>query len=517
MSALATQVVDDFRSSSDPRDHDTDRSDMDRAMKPRHGPPPADERPDPWDFALDHHGHTPVYQQIAARITEAIRLGHFLPGERLPAERTLAQDLGIARGTVNAAYELLAGQGSVIARKQRGTVIAPSAAHVSGPEPIATPRGDVLVGIESSGVVGPAPLPYQLGIPAMDAFPRKLWTRVTTQVARSLQMAELGYPDPRGTLNLRRTVARYVGTSRGVACTVDQVYITPSHQASLALIAQALFDAGDAVLVEEPCYQALTALLDLQGVRPIPVVVDANGVDIARAPPAAAEAKAAFVCPSNQYPLGVALRPDRRAALLAWAARRDAWIVEDDYDGEYQYDDLPVLALKSIDHADRVIYCGTFSKVLFPGIRTAYVIVPAALTDAFDEVSKVIQSTSATLVQATIARFIADGHFARHLNHMRKLYAARRRTTMDALSLTFGRAIRFNDQAAGMHLVIHLDGRDATLAARCQQAGLAVLPLSHNYAVQPSAEGLLLGFTNIESMDQALAFARRLKDAVTGR
>lgn len=480
---------------------------MARPMRADRGSPRADGLATLWELALDHRSRTPIYQQIARRITEAIRLGHFLPGEALPAERALALDLGVARGTVNAAYALLAGQGSVIARKQRGTIVAPRPPHLS--EPVT----NVLVGIESSGVTGPAPLPFQLGIPAMDEFPRKLWTRVTSQVARSLQMQELGYPDPRGTVKLRRTVARYIGTSRGVSCTVDQVFITPSHQGSLALIAQALLRANDAVLVEEPCYQALTAMLELRGVQSIPVAVDANGIDIERMPSVAAGTKAAFVSPSNQYPLGVALSADRRASLLAWATDSDAWIVEDDYDGEYQYGETPVFALKSTDHADRVIYCGTFSKVLFPGIRTAYVIVPAALTNAFDDVSKVLQSTSPTLIQATIARFIADGHFARHLNHMRKLYAARRRLTIDALALTFGRAIRFNEQAGGMHLVIRLAGRDTEIATRCQQAGLAVLPLSQNYALQPSAEGLLLGFTNVDSIEMALTFARRLKDA----
>jgi GntR family transcriptional regulator / MocR family aminotransferase len=268
-------------------------------------------------------------------------------------------------------------------------------------------------------------LHFRMGLPALDAFPRKLWTRLTARCTRGATPHDLGRLEGAGLKALRHRIAFYLRIARGVACTPEQIIVTTGYQGALALIAQTLLRPGDAVWVEDPGYFLARRALALAGARLIGVPVDGNGLDVAAARRRAERARLAVVTPCHQFPLGVTLPIARRLALLDWASEAGAWIVEDDYDSEFRYRGRPLPALKSIDTRDRVIYAGTFSKVLFPALRVGYLVVPEMLMKRFATACAALHPAPPDLVQTVVAAFIEDGHFARHIRKMRQLYAER--------------------------------------------------------------------------------------------
>jgi GntR family transcriptional regulator/MocR family aminotransferase len=451
-----------------------------------------------------------MYQQIAARLRTAITAGTLAPGTRLPATRVLATQLGVARGTAETAYAVLAGEGLIITNGAAGTTVSPALrGRKSRPlRPMATARGNTLPAPEP-------PQPFRLGLPALDVFPRTLWARLAAREARAVRQTDLAYPDPSGHPALREAIAVYLGLSRGIVCDPAQVLITGGYQGALAVVTWALLRDGDPVWVEDPCYHMARDGLREARARLVPVPVDSEGLQVARGQALEPAARLAVVTPTHQSPLGVSLTLPRRLALLAWAASQDAWIVEDDYDGEFHYTGHPLPALKSLDRSDRVIYAGSFSKVLFPGLRLGYVVAPARLVKRLAASAQRLQSGQSVFAQRVVAAFMRDGHFARHLRRMRTLYGARRAALAAALQDAFGETVSVTLQRGGMHLLARFAGDvpDTELASRAERDGLAPTALSQLCLRRRDQQGMLLGFTNVPE-EQAKALVKRLAAAL---
>ncbi|MFJ3410888.1 MocR-like pyridoxine biosynthesis transcription factor PdxR [Pseudomonas protegens] len=458
-------------------------------------------------FELDRSQTAPIYRQLYQRFRESIADGRLRPGDRVPAVRALAAELNLARGTVEAAYQLLIGEGYLTARGAAGTIVTPQLAPVSAP----TQRAPVAPTTYQATHAGTSPLALQMGLPALDAFPRKLWTRLAGRQLRQAGVEGLVYPDARGYAPLRAAIASYLGISRGISCHPEQIFVCAGYRACLDLISHTLMRPGATCWLEEPGYfMARSALLEA-GAQLVPVPVDDQGLDVAQGIARAPEAGFAVVTPTHQSPLGVSLSLPRRLALLDWANRQGSWIIEDDYDSEYRYQGKPLPALKSLDQQGRVLYTGTFSKVLFPGLRLAYLVVPTEQTPAFARQADRLHNHCPHLQQATVAAFLNEGHFARHLNKMRGLYARRRQWLVEALHQALGGRLQIDPQAGGMHVVAGLgEGDDVQIAQRARGEGIAVEPLSQWYLGGGGRQGLVMGFTNVVSAEQAASVAVRL-------
>jgi GntR family transcriptional regulator / MocR family aminotransferase len=467
------------------------------------------------ELAVDGASSMPIYRQIHGRIVGAVLDGRLAPGARLPSARSLAAQLSIARGTVETAYQLLAGEGYIVSRGAAGTLVDPaldrrllksgSAAHSSRV---------AVVPVAASMSVGPPAL-FRMGLPALDAFPHKVWSRLFARQARSLGPVDLAYQSAAGHQGLRIQVARYLAVARGVTCAPEQVFITAGFQGALGLIMRCLLRPGDTAWVEDPGYDNARKALSLAGARLVGVPVDGDGLDVAWAVANAPPARLAVVTPTHQSPLTVTLSLPRRMALLAWAAAAQAWIVEDDYDSEYRYLGKPLPALKGLDRHDRVLFVGSFSKVLSPGLRVGYLVVPLGLVDRFTAIADLMQPPPAALIQATIAAFLEQGYLGRHIRRMRQLYAERRTALVAALHEHVRPALGIELQPGGMHLVARLPRGtdDVELVAGLVRQGIGPSALSAWGVAAPYAPGLLISFTNVD-VKKAPQVARRLAEAL---
>lgn len=357
-------------------------------------------------------------------------------------------------------------------------------------------------------------MPFVMGLPAFDAFPRKLWSRLTIRRARSLPLHQLNAP-PSGYLPLREAVRSYLAISRGVVCSTDQIFITSGFQSAIGLITRVVLERGDSVWMEDPGYFMARLAFEEAGAKLVAVPVDREGLDVEACIAKSPRARFAFVTPSHQMPLGVSLSPARRLALLSWAAKASAWVIEDDYDSEFRYGSRPLPALKSLDDADRVFYVGTFSKVLFPGLRLGYMAIPESAVDRVSGMCRRLYRDRPIFSQAVVADFIAGGHFARHIKRMRELYADRRAAVADALNEIFGAQVRIELQAGGMHLLARFPnaGDDGQMVKRAIRHGLVPAALSICRIERACEPGLLLNFTNIPR-EAAMEMAMRLKRAL---
>jgi GntR family transcriptional regulator/MocR family aminotransferase len=450
----------------------------------------------------------PLYRQIYWRFRQSISDGRLKPGDRVPSIRALASELNLARGTIEIAYQLLISEGYLIARGPAGTVVSPLLKPVPAPE-----KSVPEVKLQSSLIhSGEMPFPLQIGLPALDAFPCRLWNRLASNILRNARLEGLIYPDARGLSSLRTSVAGYLGVSRGIACLPEQIFIVAGYRACLDLICRSLLQQGDQCWIEDPGYFAARDFLREAGATLIPVPVDVNGMVVENGLQRASNARFAVVTPTHQSPLCVPLSMPRRQALLEWASSRESWIIEDDYDSEYRYHGRPLPALKSLDTQGRVLYCGTFSKVLMPGLRLSYLVVPKKLIPRFTEMADKMQSHCPHLWQATTAKFIEDGHFGRHLKKMRNLYSSRRQLLVEALQENLGHRLSIDHQVGGMHLLARLlpGTNDCEIVAKAMDVGLRVHALSDWYLTAEVEHGLLLGFTNVSSKEQAIEFTKRL-------
>jgi GntR family transcriptional regulator / MocR family aminotransferase len=355
-------------------------------------------------------------------------------------------------------------------------------------------------------------IPFQMGLPALDAFPRKIWARLGARCIRGTQVQDLAYPPAHGLQSLRIAIASYLQVARGISCAPSQVFITSGYRHTMELIVHALLKAGDRVLVEDPGYPPTRALLRHAQIAVTPVPVDHDGMVVAQGMKLAPRARAAVVTPAHQSPLCVSLSLPRRLGLLDWASQNRAWIVEDDYDGEYRYVSRPLPALKSLDRDGRVLYAGTFSKVLFPGIRLAYLVVPEEQVERFELISQIFSGGGPAITQAIVSAFMAEGHFARHIQRMRRLYAERREAAARGLEHALGKQMRIDPQPGGMHLILRMQERrsDRLLAERIRNHGMFALALSEWSSRDNAEPALLLGFTNIDAESIAEKLGRRI-------
>jgi GntR family transcriptional regulator/MocR family aminotransferase len=466
---------------------------------------------------LDAAAGEPLHRQLYAGLRAAILAGRLAPGTRLPSARTLAADLAVARNTVEAALAQLRAEGYVAGRARSGSFVAhvlpedtlrapagPPAdsadATLDGRRPSAgTPRlsrrGAAVVASPLPVPVTPEPRAFRAGIPALDAFPRALWARLTARRWRQSWLP-LGYCDPAGYGPLREAIATYAAAARGVRCTADQVIVTAGSQQAIDLAARLLLDPGDRVWVEEPGYTGTRAALRAADALAVPVRVDAEGISVRDGERLAPHARMACVTPSRSFPVGVTMSAARRLALLAWAERAGAWVVEDDYDSEFRYAGRPLPSLQGMDGGGQVIYLGTFSKTLFPALRMGYLIVPPGLSGAFATARAAADRHSPTLEQAVLADFLAEGHFARHVRRMRTLYAERRDALLDAARGSLDGLLELGPCDAGMHTVGWLPPGvdDRAVGAALLARGIEAVPLSRYCTEPPSRGGLLLGF-----------------------
>ncbi|NMH63825.1 PLP-dependent aminotransferase family protein [Shewanella salipaludis] len=448
-----------------------------------------------------------AYKQVYQRIHTAIMQGILKPGERLPSARTLAKEMGVARGTVEEGYAILKAEGYIESRGQAGTLVSQHLFEPSKlkPSQVSTRQPGFDTEVETSVV-----LPFQLGIPALDAFPRQAWARMAARCARNINLDDLTYPSVYGSPQLRIAIAQYLQLARGVQCEPSQVFITSGYVHSINWIAHVLLRPQAKVAVEDPGYPLTRKILANHNVNIVPIAVDGEGINL----PPNTQATAVIVTPAHQSPTCVSLSLQRRQVLLDWAEHNQSWIIEDDYDGEYRHTGQPLPALKSLDTQDRVIYSGTFSKVLFPGLRMAYIVVPKSQIPAFEQCSELYGGNVSGLTQACVQAFMQEGHFSRHIQRMRKLYRERRELTARVFKQVLGAKVSIEPQPGGMHMLVRLTDPnivDAELADKMMQAGLFAQGLSQ-WSSRPVHPSLILSFTNIGTEEECRALAIRLRD-----
>lgn len=458
---------------------------------------------------LDSDSGRPLYRQLHGALRNAILSGRIRPGERLPSSRALGAGLGCSRNTVIEAYELLAAEGYIEGRVGAGSFVSrrfaegwvressrrPSDEPDAGP-PVLSRAAKALLAVDAAGADGGDEPQADRGGPDPDAFPFDQWARALGRAWRRPDREFAFHGDPMGYPPLREAIADYLGKLRALDCGADQVMITSGAQQGLDLVARLLLDPGDEVWLEDPSYRGARAALAASGARAVPVPVDAEGFDAQRAAAMAPGARLALVTPSHQFPLGVTMSLARRMKLLDWAAQGERWILEDDYDSEFRYTGRPIPALQGLDPSRRVIYAGTFSKAMFPGLRLGYLVLPDRLVSPFRAARRLLDGHSATVAQIALAEFIADGHFAAHLRRMRDLYAKRRETLLALASDRLSPYMSAPPGTAGMHLLIHLaDGMDDILIShRARKEGVMCQPLSLFHAGPYRRKGLVLGF-----------------------
>ncbi|PXW37067.1 GntR family transcriptional regulator/MocR family aminotransferase [Klebsiella oxytoca] len=442
----------------------------------------------------------PHYQRIARQLKLAIESGELMPGSRLPASRVYAQELGVSRATIENAWGELVAQGWLERRGQAGTFVSERLSPQQS-APVQPGAGDEPT----------APLPFQLGLPALDLFPRGLWARVMGRRLRTQTRFDLAPGDPCGEMILRRAIVDYLRLSRSIECRPEQVLVTGSYAASMRLILRTLARPGQNMWMEDPGFPLIRPIVSGEGIKINPVPVDDEGMDIAWAQQHYPDAHFALLTPAHQSPLGVALSLARRRQLLQWAAQNDAWIIEDDYDSEFRYHGKPLPPLKSLDAPQRVIYAGAFSKSFFPALRAAWLVVPEPLVAQFREQASLMSCSVPTLWQQALADFIREGHFWRHLKKMRASYAQRRQWLESALREQGFSAV---PQLGGIQMVVNVEGDDRQLALRGRQAGLAVQALSDWRIDSQGEKGLLMSFTNLTSAERAIDVVRQLRLAL---
>jgi GntR family transcriptional regulator / MocR family aminotransferase len=374
---------------------------------------------------------------IGARIQNAIRRqlgnGSLKAFDRLPSTRLLAKDIGVARETVELAYQHLEAEGYLIRQHGSGTFISEMGAQLATFR--ASParkmrslrlseRGKKIQ--RSGGVQDPVQLPFAAAYPDVRSFPFELWKRTASRVSRRLGTSTLTYCDPQGLEDLREEISRYLGAHRGVNCGAENVIVLTSSQEALLLITTMMLDAGDLVAVEDPCYPGIRSALAVSGASPLPIDVDHNGMMVETLVRRTPVPRGVYVTPSHQYPTTATLSLERRMALIAWAKAHRSFIIEDDYDSEYRYDGSPLSCIQGLDTAGNVLYVGTFTKTLFPGIRLAYLVAPTHLVPALVGMRTLVDGHSAILNQAILAEFMASGEFTAHIRRMRQLFKARR-------------------------------------------------------------------------------------------
>ncbi|KAB7895869.1 aminotransferase class I/II-fold pyridoxal phosphate-dependent enzyme [Rouxiella sp. S1S-2] len=469
----------------------------------------------------------PLRERLCTVLRLAISQGILLPFQRLPSSRLLASDLKISRITAEAAYGQIEAEGYITRQVGKGTFVSDafphspvrlrSSSHTStgatqqlAQTPAISSRGAVI--IATGGCQDPRlPLPFAAGSPDLRAFPVKTWRQLTNKALRFKSDALFGYGDPQGYLPLREAVAGYLQQSRGVKCCAEHIVITTSSQQALQLLATLLIDDGEPVWTEQPGYLGARNAFTSAGARLYGIPVDEQGMrfdDSASAP------KLIYLTPSHHYPSGISLSLSRRLSLLDYAKRHQSWIVEDDYDSELHYDGRPFPAMQGLDNHHQVIYLGTFSKVLFPSLRVAYMVLPPGLVKPMTQLRTVYDGHTSQLMQAVTAEFIQQGHFAAHLRYMRQLYQSRRDHLLAQINQKLSHWMQPQPAAGGLQLSVRLPhGQEEPLTQQALKLGVITPGLSALYLPQTPIEsatrdGWLLGFSALTPAEITAAIDR---------
>lgn len=458
-------------------------------------------------IALPAHAAIPLHARIQRAIRQLIVGGALGPGKPLPASRALAASLSVSRDTVEAAYARLHAEGFIDRRVGSGSFVARMTeltpghrlfrrdARLRHPAPNLSKRGDAM--FRSGGVREIlSPRPFAPGVPETRTFPLQLWERLERQVRRDVGTQALAHGDPQGTEALRRAIADYVNLERGAHATADRVLILTSSQQAVMLCASMLLDPGDRIFIEDPAYHGARKAFDAAGLECIPVPVDRQGITVEQILAEPRHAKAVSLTPSHQFPTGATLALERRLALIEWAARHQAWIIEDDYDSEFHYAGKPTACMQGLDAHDRTIYIGTFTKSLFPGLRIGYAVLPPQLVEPMTVARTLLDGHSAPMAQLTLARFIEGGHFGAYVRTMRGIYAQRLEALADLVQKHLSDVIEPRIPVGGLQmscrLICDLPERVAIEAGR--RVGVELLGLSALHAARDGEAGFLMGF-----------------------
>ena len=464
---------------------------------------------------IDTHSETPVYRQISLWFQRAISTGHLQSGQRIPSTRALARELRVSRPSVLSAYEVLlldgylqsfAGAGTRVAQAPPAAPFrAASSTAPKGSSPAAMPGAERKISMRAASMRGPAQVWLEklagcrFSTPALEQFPIDIWSRLLNRHTRRNSADVMGYSDPMGFWPFREALAEYLGAFRAVKCRPEQILVTSGSQQGLQIASLALLDPNDPVWIEEPGYPGARQVFSAAGAQPIPIPVDEHGLNVEYGVRRHPEVRAAYVTPAHQFPMGVTLSPARRLALLSWAARAGAWILEDDYDSEFRYGESSIPSLQGADTDGRVIYVGTLSKVMFPALRLGFLVIPEDLVAIFSIVRNANDTFASMLYQLAMTDFIREGHFARHIRKMRSLYAQRRQELVAAIAGTLPGTLQVVGDNAGVQLLSLLShgADDVEIANEAARRGIAVKALSQCCIKPTKRTGLILGFGNI--------------------
>jgi GntR family transcriptional regulator/MocR family aminotransferase len=453
--------------------------------------------------------HQTLTNWLYGELRSAILDGRLAPGARLPASRDFASQYELSRGTVVSVLERLQDEGYVTSRVGVGTwvnrVESPRPARQSTSLPayirriIATNKRPQ-PWIDLAFVEGIRP--FRIGAPAINEFPSEIWGRIAADRARNFRSWLEKEADRRGYRPLREAIAEYLRTSRGVRCTAEQIVLVSGIQQALDLLARLLLKKGDPIWMEDPGYFGARIAFDNVGARMIPVPVNDEGLSVSAGMKICPDAKGAYVTPAHQFPLAVTMSLERRMALLSWAARAGAFVIEDDYDSEYRFEGPPVPALQSLDNHSSVIFIGSFSKTLFPALRVGYVVLPAPLVDPFVALRYRTDFRNSSFDQAVLCDFIVNGHLARHLRRMRILYAERLETLIDGAKQHLGGLLEISTVRAGLYTIGYLkNGMTSRQAEKLALAlGIEVLAVDRFTLRRPDPNALLLGFGGFDEI-----------------
>jgi GntR family transcriptional regulator/MocR family aminotransferase len=488
-------------------------------------------------IALQDREELPIYRQLYDWFRRAIAGGQLRPGQRLPSTRNLAAELKISRMPVLGAFEQLfaegyletfIGAGTCVARSIPDDTLHPPVVKArKGGQEITEKRGPRRMsrrGAALTRVLAQSWLDnlgaFRVSLPALDHFPIGVWSKLVARHSRRPPRGIMAYGAAMGYLPFREAIAEYLGAVRGVRCESSQILVTTGSQQALQISAQVLLDPKDRVWIEEPGYPGARQAFLTAGAQLIPVPVDHDGINVAEIIRRGRDARAVYVTPSHQYPMGMTMSATRRMLLLNWAVRSGTWIIEDDYDSEYRFGSHPIASLQGLDTDGRVIYVGTFSKVMFPALRLGYVVVPRDLVPAFSAARDAADIFSSTLYQAVLTDFIREGHFARHIRRMRILYMERRTALVKAIRIQMEDMLDVIGAEAGMHLVALLPRgtNDVAISRKAAQKGISAIPLSTCYLKPPTRGGLILGYggANAHQIDDGISKLRVIvKELIT--
>jgi GntR family transcriptional regulator/MocR family aminotransferase len=465
----------------------------------------------------------PQYIQLFRALQSCILEGKLASGAKLPASRPLAQSLKVSRNTVKAAFELLQAEGYIQTRLGAGTFVSDTSSvqlklrdtnSTESAPPIDIQFSELMTRLDwkshqdltmGLGLLAPA-------LPAMSQFPWIQWQRAVNYAGRVMK-----HESPKsefGCEELREQIADYLKIVRGVKCNASNLLIFSGSQQAIYFTLQLLINPGDSVFVEDPCYYGINGAVNALGAVKVPIPVDESGFDLL--PADYHKSKLAVVTPSRNYPLGHTMSLSRRMALLNWANSENGWIIEDDYDSEFRFDKPPLTSLQGLSNGQRVIYAGTFSRILHQSIRIGYLVLPDELVAPFSVAKRLMHGSLPVLPQLALAKFMANGHFSSHVRKMRKLYRGRREILRELIASQLSEYLELISSDGGMHCVYYLTHKLSDIQI-CQQAdkqGLAIRPLSSYYSLNDSKQGLVIGFAGFTELEQRKAIAA-LKEVMT--